>query len=314
MNKFNDIYVKVLKESGEELEQLRKIQINRTIKTSIVVSIIIIMLLAVAIRFAELVPEMLMITVLGIIAITLRIFVFKSKISFYKKGSQGDFNSEYKQKIIKTFIKAYDENLDYDPNLGISPSEYIKGQFDDGFDRFCSEDLIKGNIGETKIKISEVQTEIIREDEDGNKSYSVLFHGMFGIIELEQFVPSKIFIRENRSKAHGITIDCEKVELDSLEFEKRFDVYTNDKIQAMRILTADVMTEMLEYYNENKNVYEITIIGNMLYIRFKSGSMFEGNIFKSAVDFDALKKNYDIINSMFNISKKITDIINKKDF
>lgn len=316
MNKFNDIYVKVLKESSEELEQLRKTQIKRTIKISIFAGIIIIMILAVAIRFVKLMPGVMTIIVLGIIMSILRTFTFRSKIGLRKNipYTEKTFNSEYKQKIIKTFIKAYDENLNYDPNLGISLSEYLNGQFDNRFDRFYSEDLIKGKIEETKIKMSEVQTEIITEDEDGNKSYSVLFHGMFGIIELEQFIPSTIFIRENKSKAYGITINYEKIELDSSDFEKRFDVYTDNKIQAMQVLTADIMTEMLEYYNENKTVYEITITGNMMYIRFKSGSMFEGNIFKSAVDFDTLKKNYDIINFMLNISKRISKIINKKDF
>ena len=63
----------------------------------------------------------------------------------------------------------------------------------------------------------------------------------------------------------------------------------------------------------SKIKYELTIRNDKLYIRFKTGPMFEGNILKSAVDFDTLKKVYDVINFTFDITRamvKVTDDTN----
>lgn len=321
MNKFSEVYTEVVQESGKELEKLRKEEMRRKVSISIVIIIISAIIIGIAIK-AKVSFETNMLIVFGIIAIFLRIFIFKPKIGMNKRGPYGEktFNSEYKQKVIRTFVKAYDEKLNYFPERGISSSEYKEGKFDRMFDRYYSEDLIEGEIEETKIKISEVQTEKEETDKDGNRYYATLFHGMFGIIELNQIIPSIIQIRSNANlivtvptKIATIGMAFEKIELDSSEFEKIFDVYTDNKIQAMQILTADVMAEMIDFYNKYKIAYEITITGSNIYIRFKTGSIFEGNILKSAIDFDELKKNYDIINFMFNVSKKIANVINQKE-
>lgn len=96
--------------------------------------------------------------------------------------------------------------------------------------------------------------------------------------------------------------------MDSSEFEKYFDVIADDKIQAMQILTSDVMDKMLDFIKTSKIKYELTIRDDKLYIRFKTGGMFEGNVFKSSVDFDTLKKVYDVINFTFDITRTLVKV------
>ena len=65
---------------------------------------------------------------------------------------------------------------------------------------------------------------------------------------------------------------------------------------------------MITFRKDHKTKFEITINQNQLYIRFYTGNMFEANIFKSSVNFNTLKKVYDIINFTFDITRRFIKI------
>ena len=69
--------------------------------------------------------------------------------------------------------------------------------------------------------------------------------------------------------------DRKRLEMDSSEFEKYFDVKASDKILGMQLLTSDVMEELIEFQNKTKMKYDVYIKDNELYLRFHSGKMFE---------------------------------------
>lgn len=117
---------------------------------------------------------------------------------------------------------------------------------------------------------------------------------------------SNVYLHKGRQSQ--ISPEHKKIEMDSTEFEKYFDVYADDKIQAMQVLTSDVMEEMMEFIKESKIKFEFTIKKDKFYIRFWTDEMFEGNILKSSVEFDTLKKVFDVINFTFDITRKIIKV------
>lgn len=154
--------------------------------------------------------------------------------------------------------------------------------------------------------MSEVHTESEYEDKEGHKSYSTLFRGLFGVSEFKNLYNGTITIRTDKKIFNPIIKNKKRIEMDSSEFEKYFEVVADDKIQAMQILTSDIMDKMINFINESKIKFELTITLDKIYIRFKTGPVFEANIFKSSVDFDTLKKVFDIINFTLNITREIT--------
>ena len=157
--------------------------------------------------------------------------------------------------------------------------------------------------------MAEVHTEEEYEDEDGHKHYSTLFQGLFGVTEFDNLYNGTITIRSD-NKFFNLFKDKDRIEMDSSEFEKYFEVVADDKIQAMQIFTSDVMDKMIDFINNSKIKFELTITRNKIYVRFKTGPVFEANIFKSSVDFDTLKKVFDIINFTFDITKALVKSIN----
>ena len=63
--------------------------------------------------------------------------------------------------------------------------------------------------------------------------------------------------------------------MDSKEFEKYFDVYSNSDIITMEILTHDIMEELVQFYDKYKIKFEIVIKNYNIYIRFDTGAVFE---------------------------------------
>ena len=300
MKKFTEVYQEVFKESAQELNTIKN---EDRYKYLIIISVIIVMLI-IALRWQF--------KILWIFIIPMLIWLilsYTAHINNYKKI--------YKEKVIEKFIHAYSENLLYSPNRGIAPGLYNQAEFERYYDRYHSEDLITGNIFEDcKITMGEVHIEDKQTttDSDGHTSttYVTLFHGLFSQIELSKYISFNLKIRKN-SMLNNIFKSKSKLDMDSGSFEKIFDVNTDNKIQSMRILTSDVMQMLIDFKGKNKIVPEITIKDNKIFIRYETGNVFEPNFIKNDMDFDKLKKYYNIINFTLELSKQFAQNIMEFD-
>ena len=93
------------------------------------------------------------------------------------------------------------------------------------------------------------------------------------------------------------------------EFEKIFDVETNNRIKVTQILTADIMLEFFEIIEKNDFKFEFYINNNIMHIRFFTGELFEPAVFKQSLQYEYLEKYFDIINSIKNITEHISNVI-----
>lgn len=292
MKNFNKIYEEVYKECNAELENLRKKSMKKTI---IFMIIFIIISLSLGKIFAY-----TMFIMFAIPAIIL--FSFRNK-------ERKRYNSLFKSKVIRKFIKEYNEELDYRPSVGMPYIIYAKANFEP-HDKYRSEDLIVGVLeGGYPIKMAEVKTEVETPDGDGGTTTHTVFYGLFAEIKLNKTINASMRIRKNNiffSKK-------DKLEMDSAEFEKKFNVFSTNKIIAMQLLTADIMELFMEFIEENKIIPEITLEGNHFYIRFQTGNIFEAKLMKKALDYSMLKKYFDIINFTLTLTEKFLKNINETE-
>lgn len=291
MKKFNEIYEEVLRSSKNELEHLRKSCFYKIVGCILVAS----SLAGLGIYFEQ--PVLRSAGILSCIVLAVILVC----------GPANSYQKTYKEKVVKTFIKAYDENLEFWYQQGIPRTTYQEGGFE-RFDCYHSEDLMIGNVDDHDMMMAEVHTEEKNTSSEGNTTYTTIFHGLFGLSKLNNSYHGMVKVHADKGFLGKIFPDQKRIEMDSSEFEKYFDVIADDKIQAMQILTSDIMDKMIDFIHNSNIKYELTIKNNKLYIRFKTGAMFEGNILKSAVDFDTLKKVYDIINFTFDITRAIVKV------
>lgn len=285
MKNFNNIYEAVYKKYAEPMEEKRKAARNGLV-------LVTLMSLALGIILTIITGHGLFL-IIAIVVMVLYIAMSKNN---------KEYKAFFKNNIIKTFIKEYSETLEYIPEQGITPSTYKEGEFETYYDRYTTEDLIQGVLDDQyTITMAEIHTEREDRDEDGHTSYTTIFHGLFAKVEFTKMVNANIKIRRNVLLSK---VKKDKLEMDSAEFEKKFDVYSTDKIMAMQLLTADIMQILLDFRENNKVTPEMTLKENKLYIRFATGNMFEPNLMKSSLEYDKLKKYYDTINFTLNITKQ----------
>ncbi len=310
MKSFNEVYEQVHKESFEELEMLRKNAKRKLFRSLLIIGIVI----AFAVFFFnEANSDYSMSGRQTIFRFYVSAVIVMISIIFIVAISKTKYAPTFKEKVIGPFIKNVDENLQYRPNAGISSVIYRMGEFE-GYDNFHTEDLITGKLdGKYNIQMAEVKTEKESTDSDGDTHTYIVFYGLFGNVDCAKNIGTKFKVRSDKGVLGKMFKGKTKIEMDSQEFEKYFDVYGDNKIIVMQVLTAEVMSMMIDFIQQSKIKYELTINGDQIYIRFHTGEVFEPSLFKNSLDYSMLKKYYDIIDFVFKVTREINSVIEKTD-
>ena len=216
------------------------------------------------------------------------------------------YNNSYKEKVVDSLLKHFFDEVDYIPKKEMPEIIYDEGHYNYNYNRYYSDDYVEAVIdNKYPIKMAEVTTQLVetKRDSEGNTETqtTTLFSGLFAVIDIGKSIKNEINIQPNYS-----IFKKDKLEMDSQEFEKYFDVSAKDKIIGMQILTHDVMDMLIGYRTLSKESFDILINNNKLYIRFHVGNMFENNFNKKdVIDKQKLEKYYNIIDFIYSLSKEM---------
>lgn len=224
------------------------------------------------------------------------------------------YNDVFKEKVMDKIFRNFLNDADYIPKKEMPQSIYREGKYDGYYNRYYSDDYVEGNIDDKYlIKMAEVTTEHEKTttDSDGNThtETTTIFSGLFAKINIGKSIKTELRIGTNR------TISKKKrLEMDSDEFEKYFDVSSTNDIVGMQILTHDIMDMLVDFRNKLKMPLDILIRDDMMYIRLHVGKMFEAKFNKNAViDKQTLQRYFDIVNFIYSLSKKMIKTIEETE-
>ena len=209
------------------------------------------------------------------------------------------YNKSYKNDIVKKAIESYDPNLCYSPRKGISRERYQFANFE-RFDKFRSEDLIEGTILNQAFVMSDVRTSNVSNDEDRRETK--IFEGSVSYVNLNKNINCFIYIIDNKLKLfnndYHMTIDNEA-------FEKKYDVYSDNQVLAMRILTPSVTNSILDLEKKTGIYTEIKIYHDIVYFRFYTGDIFHPIIFNASLEAKNLAFSIQLLMSIKDIMSNI---------
>ena len=219
-------------------------------------------------------------------------------------------NSDYKEKVVSKLLENFIEELDYVPLKGMPKSIYNESEYDNHYDLYRSEDYFEGKINNQKIIMSDliVEEEVEEKNKDGEEETHIrtVFKGFFGKIDLNKAINSDLIIRNS----YGLSFTKnKKVEMDSYDFEERFNVYSDNNIVAMQLLTADIQEDILELYNKYKIRFYLHIKNDKLYVLFETDNMFELFYDKKNPNI-ALEKYFAVMTFVYKLVSKIQDTVN----
>lgn len=228
-------------------------------------------------------------------------------VLFWNGKNVKEYKTKYKQEIVKTFIDSLRKNITYNPDDVLEEKQieqcYRAAAFDNkSFNRFYADDSIEGYIdNEVYAKIADLQIKHVTGS-GKNKSVVIRFEGLFAVTNCKANFRTPVKISKN---AVPLLKAVNAVELDNEEFERFFDVYSDEKILAVRILTHDVMECLLDFYQKYKIQYELVFKGQVINIRFYTGPMFEPKIFGSSMDKELLYVYYLILKFVIDLTKTV---------
>ena len=103
------------------------------------------------------------------------------------------------------------------------------------------------------------------------------------------------------------------ITIDNEAFEKIYDVFTDDKIKAMRLLTPDVTSKMIDLYNETGIYCEVKVSANVLYIRLYTGALFNFSFSNPEKEAIMVGKSLAVIDSVFKVMENFIKEVEEFD-
>jgi hypothetical protein len=280
---YEEIYPTLEKIEQERLSSLTKGNIIITVGVIIVVFIVIPMFIAMrdAGEFSSLFTLIILI-------------VFSGVTSLYRR-QQFSVKSTYKHEVISKIVEAVDSNFVYQPYGQVVREYFNESRLFSEPDRYSGEDYISGRLGETDFQLSEIHAEYKSgsDYEDGSSSYSTIFKGFFMVADFHQdFQGHTIVVPDN--KAVGIwgriqqaikSQGMETAEMEDVDFEDKFDVFTTDQEEARNILSMSMIENIVKLKEKFDSKIYIAFLNSCIYIAIEwKLNIFEPNLHSTLLD------------------------------
>ena len=301
-SELTDFYYEALFPVLEDLEKQRKELRSRIISIGIIYTIIFVIITYSI--FGTLQDEDILIWG-GLIYLTIGGFIYKFMIK--------DYISEFKEKIISPLIDALDEKLTYHKDLHISQQLFVRSKLFSHPDRSSGNDLVKGEILNTKIRFSDFHAEKRHKNSKGTDNWSTIFRGLFVVAEFNKnFIGQTVVLPDTAQSTFGDLIGHwlqsknisrnELVKMDDPEFEKRFVVYSDDQIEARYILSHSIMKKLVIFEKKFGHPVHISFVRDHIHIAINyNKDMFEPSVFSSLLEYKTAMEYVDTLHLVTGI-------------
>lgn len=162
------------------------------------------------------------------------------------------YRHHFKSTVFRQALRIVAPGMDYLPT-GMIPRPVFEysGLFRSRIDSYEGEDLFHGNVGATKIRLSELHVK--REDNSGeNKQTVTVFQGIFMMADFHKDFRCHMTIEPDFAEAvfgflgRGLQkLSGNLIRLENPEFERAFKVRGTDPVEARYILTPDMQERFL---------------------------------------------------------------------
>lgn len=239
--------------------------------------------------------------------------------NFFPKPKQ--YKKNFKEKILTETVRLINPKFKYFPKKCIpeflfNESEIFKGR---GYNTYNGDDYVKGTIGTTKIEFSELHVGLVRPSQ---KSAELVFNGIFFAVDFNKSLKYKTHIFPSapgclpgslgKNQQKKITQYGELVKPDNLAFEKKFHVYSENKIEARHILSEGFMEKVHDFAikTDREERLSISFVDSKMFIAvFMGQDMFEPGIFRTILDMDMIRDFFEIL----NFSMEMVEDLNLKE-
>jgi hypothetical protein len=221
-------------------------------------------------------------TVLGFLTIPIGIgiiFLIMAIVGIVKaNNAEKYYKTNYSKKILDFLFK--DNEYTFDEQGKIDERKFRDSQIGlrRNYDYYRGEDLLTINIpnddgsrSNNNLNLCDLKVTKIEGDDDGGSREVNVYSGVFGYVDFPFQFKCSMSINTNYRK-YGVKF--EKVSLEDIVFNKKFDVHSNDQVEARYILTPEMMEKLMELNKKIGKIY-LVIVDNKMYFGFPGIDLFE---------------------------------------
>ncbi len=175
-------------------------------------------------------------------------FLVASVIYWWVTQPKREYTRSYKEKILPKLAKTFGEFI-YDVDGKIAMSALQPSKIIPSFDKYKSEDYFKGTYKGVDMEFSEAHLTETRGS-GKNRRRVTTFKGLIILLDMQskKFLGHTILDKNKTALSEWFkekTSQMKRARMVDPEFEKIFDAYTNDQVEA-RYLIAPLMIENLK--------------------------------------------------------------------
>jgi len=310
LEEFETFYNKSLLATLEEIDEIRKERLKqgRIVIAGLIVSGLIVYATLISTTLSE---EMVWIGIIAAVLVTIGTLFFAVKTQKYNVSYKGEF----KKRVIEPIIKFISDDLTYSPSRKIDLTEFKDSRlFLSRVDRYNGDDYVDGKIDKTFFKFSEIRAEEKRTSGTGKErkeTWHDIFKGLFFIADFnKEFSGSTVLIPNYLGKGNsflkkifGANRIEKLVKLEDPSFNKNFNCYSTNDVEARYILSPALMERITNFKNKYpKNPVYIAFVKSNVYVAITYyKDLFEPGYFRTVIDFTLVKTYFEDIKFVVDI-------------
>ncbi|MDX1974773.1 MAG: DUF3137 domain-containing protein [Rickettsiales bacterium] len=234
-------------------------------------------------------------------------FAALSGLVFYASMPVLNYKVAVKEHIFPKIFKFFGEEFSYHGEGLLSVRELEPSELIPSYDDEATEDYVKGSYDGVAIEFTEAKLTRETTDSKGRRRTTQVFRGMFVLFSMNKpFTGKTIIKRDGGWVGNWLGKKFNTLELVTLEdptFEKAFQVYASDQVEARYLLTTSFMERLLqldELYN--RAGLQASFYGDKLLLMIPSRNRFEtASIFYPATFIDDIRMILAEMHELFRV-------------
>lgn len=181
------------------------------------------------------------------------LFILVGSFSFVVTNGFKKLSNEYKAEHVKNSIESLVPNADYQHLKGFDPEFVFGSKIVFKKSTFRSEDFLSGEINGKTFQSADVHIQEIRSTGKSTTKVTT-FQGRFFEIEFDKKFDYDVYILPNKIRLFKSFNDMARVDLESINFNQTFDVFSVNQHSAFYLLKPRLMEKMIEFARIGKSV------------------------------------------------------------
>ena len=227
---------------------------------------------------------------------------------------KGKLKTSLTKQIMQEALKEELKTLKYDVESGIPERYFVESEFLKKYTNYYTSNYLAGVLENNfKFQLADIAVTKRETDMRGNKQTVTLFKGIFAVLEKDKVNEFDLAIMPDvKNKYMNQILNGFKkmtgvkdiVRLENTEFERYFEVYSDNQIEARKIITVEFMEKLLALRKRFDKPITVLYKKNKVYFFANRGNIVaEKDILYKGVTTETIHKTTKIIMDLYDTMK-----------